>query len=85
MNLQIKVDDLKSRAEAIFPEMKKFKNDVDTLSNESLSVDNSFVEEIDKLKNELGVSPAEAIRNGTWPISGPGSDACHWCTAGGGA
>ena len=85
MNLEKKVEELKARADVILPQMKELKADVDILSKEGLSVDNKMAEEIEKIKNELGISPAEAIRVGTWPGSGPGSSACYHCTAGGGA
>lgn len=79
------IEQLRSRTEALTSQMSELNQEVQALKPQALAGDSSLLEEITAIENELGISLNAKERVGTWPINGPGSDACHWCTAGGGA
>jgi cell fate (sporulation/competence/biofilm development) regulator YlbF (YheA/YmcA/DUF963 family) len=76
-----RVDKINQKANKLISELIEVKNELTEIQNSSLDFSEKDLENIKKIKEELGLKE----RTGTWPIDGPGSDACIHCTAGSGA
>lgn len=80
-----KAGELMSKADAVLDSLGELKRDLEAAQASGLAPDHEVMVAVEKIRAELGVAPEQAVKVGTWPISGPGSDECHWCTAGSGA
>lgn len=70
--------------ETLFAGFKKLELELDNLQTGPLSANEDILAAVEAVRTELGIKPGDKPKVGTWPIDGPGSDKCHWCTAGGG-
>jgi predicted nuclease with TOPRIM domain len=84
-NAKERITLLNEKAQRLFLELRDLKVQLEDLEKESLSTSEDVLAAVQAIRDELGVSPEDAIRVSTWPISGPGSAKCMHCTAGGGA
>ncbi len=70
---------INEKATGLIAEFRELETQLDNLQSGPLSADERILAAIKAVRDELGTTKVP-----TWPIPGPGSSACHWCTAGGG-
>lgn len=74
-----KITTLEAKYKNLVADMKAVKKDIAALSETSLELSEEEKRTLQNIKEELSLT-----RAGTWGMSGPGSDKCEHCTAGGG-
>ncbi len=79
--LNLRVEKINEKAKKLISELNEVKKEIDEIQNSSLAISENDLKVIKAVKEELGLGE----RHGTWQIEGPGSSACHHCTAGSGA
>ncbi|WP_076791854.1 hypothetical protein [Chlorobium sp. KB01] len=78
-----RAEELQAKAEKVFAELKEIH--AESLELESaLSADQDVLDRVRGIKAELGLQSGATTKVPTWPIQGPGSASCGWCTAGSG-
>ncbi|NTU45459.1 MAG: hypothetical protein HGA99_08035 [Chlorobiaceae bacterium] len=78
-----RAEELQAKAEKVVADLKEIHAESIELES-SLSADQDVLDIVSGIKEELGLQSGSAAKVSTWPIQGPGSASCGWCTAGSG-
>ncbi|NHQ59572.1 hypothetical protein G9409_03045 [Chlorobium sp. BLA1] len=73
-----RAEELQAKAEKVVADLKEIHAESIELES-SLSAEQDLLDIVRGIKEELGLQKVP-----TWPIQGPGSASCGWCTAGSG-